>query len=100
MEMEKVLKGINKYDLRLWVYAQSVLAERIPLIKSIISAAQISSTQSSGSAYEGEVNSRDHMKSRGGSTLTCGSQGSQQLKAALLKEVGIFQPPGHKGPLD
>lgn len=76
-----VLEEINAYDLRLWVYAQTLLSDRIAHMHSIVAAAV-----GTGTAISPERK------------WECVG-GRHVLSPVLKGDIGIFQPPGHKGPL-
>ena len=82
---ESILKSINKYDIRLWEHALSSLALRVPLIPSIVLTA----------AAEQSTPLRDATSTTDSSIKSTVPQG---LNPLLKEYIGIFRPPGHKGP--
>ena len=76
-EIEVLLRTMNTYDIRLWEYAQQLVKERIKLLTTTpITTTSIITEK-----------------------VTCSSSYRKNVPLnLLLKDVGIFRPPGHKGP--
>ena len=74
-ELKNKMAEINKYDLLLYSYAMTISATRLLLVDNIVS-----STQKSVEKIKGKLDPK-------------------QCKISIVKEqVGLYQPPGHKGP--
>lgn len=86
---ESILKSINEYDMRLWDYALSSLALRVPLIPSIVRTALEDSSVPQPVMSEESISSPDS---------TVKSKVPPSLNPLLQEYIGIFRPPGHKGP--
>ena len=88
----------------LWTYAQSVLTDRLQLIGPIVAQSTDSGGGSGGGGGgEDPSSSADSVHNSYHATFRdfkCAEKGSRgQLSDALQNDVGIFRPPGHKGPL-
>lgn len=74
-ELKNKMAVINKYDLQLYSYAMAISARRLLLVDNIVS-----STQKSVEKIKGKLDPK-------------------QCKISIVKEqVGLYQPPGIKGP--
>ena len=90
MGSESILKSINEYDMRLWDYALSSLALKVPLIPSIVrTALEDSPAPRFEKSAEESISSLDS---------TVKSKVPPCLNPLLQEYIGIFRPPGHKGP--
>ena len=74
-EFKNKMAEINKYDLLLYGYAMAISARRLLLVDNIVN-----STQKNGEKIKGKLDPK-------------------QCKISIVKaQVGLYQPPGHKGP--
>jgi hypothetical protein len=74
-ELKNKMAEINKYDILLYSYAMTISATRLLLVDNIVS-----NTQKSVEKIKGKLDPK-------------------QCKISIVKEqVGLYQPPGHKGP--
>ena len=96
-----VLRSINKYDIRLWEYSQIMLADRLLKIDYIISESskpmKINQDIELSTKNSYENSNTNYMKN-----INCKNVNSgviPKLNPLLAGSIGIFQPPGHKGPL-
>ena len=90
-QMKQLLREINELDLRLWKHAQTLVQTRWKYFQQL----------SSSSINNGDFST--HLPTNSGSakdaqrSMQCGVV---SLPPVLGKDVGLFRPPGHKGPLD
>jgi hypothetical protein len=74
-EFKNKMAEINKYDLLLYSYAMTISARRLLLVDNIVN-----STKKNGEKIKGKLDPK-------------------QCKISIVKaQVGLYQPPGHKGP--
>ena len=109
IQMKQLLETINVYDLRLWKHAQNLVQTRWKHFQqqSTSSLSSSSSSSSSSSLSSSNHHNNDIKTSllfpskstpdRTQSSLQCDMV---TLSPTLNKDVGLFRPPGHKGPLD
>lgn len=107
-----ILREINKWDLMLWDYAQQLMAYRLKLIIPTINSAVkaelgLDSHRDSISLttlHQHNHQSASHTAGLGKYIAQCKAD-KEELdkmmgkKGILHSKLGIFQPPGHKGPL-
>mmetsp|Transcript_8746 Transcript_8746/g.14883 ORF Transcript_8746/g.14883 Transcript_8746/m.14883 type:complete len:458 (+) Transcript_8746:72-1445(+) len=79
------LEQLNELDLELWDFAQELVARRGQLAEGYYSAL--------GGSHGHEQADRQ------GTAARCRAENGTPLPAALEKHLGVFRPPGHKGPL-
>ncbi len=93
MEIRKELTEINSYDLRLWEYAQSLMALRLKMVVPIVNEVK---RELGLNTHRNTLSAQDIKKAV--DTGMCSSL-DINLTAAQKKSFGIVRPPGHKGPL-
>jgi hypothetical protein len=79
-----LLRELNKYDLALWEYAQTLAHTRLQSIPGLVQSAH----------KQGVL--RDNAQCLGAHTASS----SFQLPSELHSAIGVKHPPGHKGPID
>jgi len=84
-QIKKEIASFNKYDVALWEYAQSLLARRLRVLQGI--AASAHKAGPFGDDKTAHANCGAHSHSAHG-----------RLDKDLIAQLGIFRPPGHKGP--
>jgi len=84
-QIKKEIASFNKYDVALWEYAQSLLARRLRVLQGI--AASAHKAGPFGDDKTAHANCGAHSHSARG-----------RLDKDLIAQLGIFRPPGHKGP--
>jgi hypothetical protein len=82
----KRLEKLNELDMELWSFAQDLVTRRYRLAEGYYSAL--------GGSHGHEQANRAHQ----GSVARCKAENSARLPIELEKQLGIFRPPGHKGP--
>lgn len=91
--MKGVIREINGYDLQLWEYAQSLMAYRLKLVAPAISAVK---RRLGIDLHQKFV---DPGAARNAALLArCRGLQSSPSRQVQKRAIGIFQPPGHKGP--
>lgn len=87
-----MLKEINQYDLQLFAYAQSLMAYRLKFLSPTVESvkAQLGLDSHLNTVVSGEVYNKHKDQ--------CAALDSQLSPEFKKKHIGIFQPPGHKGP--
>ena len=75
------LRDLNQLDLELWSFAEQLVARRMQIAARYFAAL-------------GGSHGTEQQRGKG----RCNGNG-RPLPASLEKHVGIFRPPGHKGPL-
>lgn len=90
-EIRNVLTELNKYDIELFEYAQSLMAYRLKFIAPAVLSVKAGLGMDShlNTVVSQEVFNKHHAQ--------CAAL-DVKLSPELKKHVGIFQPPGHKGP--
>lgn len=92
-EVREELARINAYDLRLFDYAQSLMAYRLKLITPIVNDVK---RDLGLNAHRNTVNANQLKEAR--NSGVCRDM-EHTLTVEQKKNIGIFRPPGHKGPL-
>ena len=82
--MTRRLEQLNALDLELWDFALDLVARRGQLADGYYSA------------LGGHGQEPADMQ---GTAARCRTENGVPLPAALEKHLGVFRPPGHKGPL-
>ena len=121
--VERVLRDINALDLRLWAYAQDLVRSRwsrlstglapttatssIPAVStsagigiSSAASAALTSVALAAAAAAATASISATAPAPGAISQSARQCGSGSLPPRLVKDVGLFRPPGHKGPLD
>jgi len=96
--VKKLLVEVNKYDLLLYEYAQELMAYRLKLIPPAVLGVKKQlglDSHMNVVVLDPKTQHSDHMRSI---KNQCDA-GNYPISGALKSQwVGIFQPPGHKGP--
>ena len=79
------LAELNKFDLELWAYATELVSRRYQLAAGFYS--QLEGGEEGGEEEEG-----------GSRRGRCREESGGRLPPRLEKHLGVFRPPGHKGP--
>ena len=79
------LEALNQLDLRLWAHATQLVSRRYSLASDYYSALGPPEREGAGE--------------QAASRRRCAAENGRKLPGALEKHLGIFRPPGHKGPL-
>lgn len=95
-----ILREINKYDLQLYDFAMKLVNSRMHALKSISRKSLISSTEvicDNGNIEH--VKPKYKYTANGMNSEHHPKISSNMMMSKLLKSyIGLFQPPGHKGP--
>ena len=98
VQIEQELRDMNALDVRLWAYAQELVRSRWARLSAGLPGSIVTATSSASSVASGSVSA---VALASGAARQSGSTcGSGLLPPQLMKEIGLFRPPGHKGPLD
>ena len=81
----KDLTEINKFDLELWDYAQSLVALRLKEVPALVKQAD---------QLDVLAKKNQHLEQR----FQCNAP-RYHLPGPLAVQTGVFRPVGHKGPL-
>lgn len=79
IEITKKIEDMNALDIELYEFAKSMVAKRLKLIPSLVKKSTTASSNDS--------------------KLLKACQAHARLPSSLKSSIGIFRPPGHKGPL-
>merc|ERR1712146_295974 len=91
-EIKKLLTELNHWDIKLFEYAQSLLAYRLKFVLPVVDQVKMELGLSVHSHVAGRVQtSREDGE-------VCKAR-TMALPQELKKELGVFQPPKHKAPL-
>jgi hypothetical protein len=91
-EIRTLLTEINKFDLELFAYAQSLMAYRLKFLAPTVESVK---TQLGLDAHLNTVVSAEVFNQHKDQCAALDAQLSPEFRK---KYVGVFQPPGHKGP--
>lgn len=88
---------MNALDLELYDYAKGLLAKRLKFIPELTLTVRKTSSKATATAQCGEFHRHYHpaMSSRSSPNMSP----LAALPGPLRSHIGIFRPPGHKGPL-
>lgn len=91
-EIRRILTEINKYDIELFEYAQSLWAYRLKFISPLVLNIK---KQLGLDSHMNTVSNTDIYNTNKNQCMLLDTT----IKPKFRKEyIGIFQPPGHKGP--
>ena len=84
-QMRDEIAKFNKYDILLWDFAQSLLARRLRVLQGIATSAHKAGPFTEEKTAHAECGAHSHSV-------------HGRLERDLTSQLGIFRPPGHKGP--
>jgi len=84
-KMRDEIAKFNKYDILLWDFAQSLLARRLRVLQGIATSAHKAGPFTEEKTAHAECGAHSH-------------SAHGRLERDLTSQLGIFRPPGHKGP--
>jgi hypothetical protein len=90
--VKATLTEMNKWDIMLYAYAQSLLAYRLKFVEPLVDAVK----SELGISVHSHVTTRVQASAK--DALLCDSR-SQKLSREMTKQLGVFRPPKHKAPL-
>lgn len=91
-EIRVMLTEINQFDIQLFEYAQTLMAYRLKFIPPTVLSIK---TQLHMDSHLNTVVSEEVFNQH---SAHCNALDATISRADRRKYVGIFQPPGHKGP--
>lgn len=86
-ELKQQLLEMNKYDIRLFEFAQSLMAYRLKLISPLVTDVNNYIANGDSENYNKRVSQQ------------CVLHNRPEILRTYKNDIGVFQPPGHKAPL-
>ncbi len=95
------LRLLNALDLELWEHAQTITTLRLKLIAAVTKHVKsLRHASVANHTIHGEAGAHTGGSNQGEELCVAVESRLPLLTPLLASQVGIFRPPGHKGPLD